>query len=260
MSKNTNLHRARKEKNDEFYTQLSDIERELKNYEPHFKDKVVYCNCDSPSSNFVKYFEQNKDILGIKEFYYSWYDKNTGNGDFRSPESIEILKECDIVVTNPPFSLFREFVDILETYNKQYLVIGSMNAITYKEIFKLIKEDKLWLGASGRIVNFEVPIEVFDSSRKDMFVENNRAYQKLGNVCWFTNLPHNKRNDKLILYKEYNEVDYPKYDNYFAWEVSKTVDIPINTEIEVILTEDELEQLKKTDYEYEIIEVIDEEI
>lgn len=253
--KNSNLHKAKNEKNNEFYTQLTDIEKELQHYKEHFKDKVVYCNCDDHRfSNFYRYFSLNFEFLGLKKLIATHFSSDgiaykleiirdingdgrideldtietalKQNGDFRSDECIEILKEADIVVSNPPFSLFREYISQLNEYNKQFLVIGSMNAITYKDCFSLIKDNKMWLGCSGRIVNFEVPISNFDSSRKDMFLDNNKAYQKLGNVVWFTNIPHKKRNEEIILHKTYNEQEYPKYDNYNAINVDKTKDIP----------------------------------
>jgi hypothetical protein len=238
--KNNNLLKAKKEKNDEFYTQLVDIENELQHYEHHFKDKVVYLNCDAEWSNFYIYFKTNQERLGIKKILRSNYDATLGVGDFRSDEAIELLKECDIVVSNPPFSLFREFIDVLMTYEKKFLIVGNMNAITYKETFKLIKENRIWLGIS-------TPKE---------FIQPDTTIKKFGNICWFTNLEHKKRNEKLILWKEFNESEYLKYDNYWAWEVSKTAEIPVNDEIEVILTEEELEELRKTNYEFEIMEVI----
>jgi hypothetical protein len=237
--KNNNLTKAKKEKNDEFYTLLSDIEKELKHYKEHFKDKVVFLNCDDPQeSNFWKYFELNFEFLGLKKLISTHYEKDKPsykleiigdknldgkinskdiirtelkqNGDFRSEESVAILKECDVVVTNPPFSLFREFVSLLVEYNKKFLVVGSMNAITYKDCFALIRDNKMWLGLNG-IKEFVKPCG---------------STQKFGNILWFTNLVHSKRNEKLILYKEYNAQDYPKYDNYNAINVDKTKDIP----------------------------------
>jgi len=223
---NTNLTKAKREKNDEFYTQLVDIEKELQHYTEHFKDKVVYCNCDSPDSNFVKYFNENKERLGIKEFYHSWYNMETGEGSFNSPESIELLEKADIIVTNPPFSLFREFIALMELYQKKYLVIGNMNAITYKETFKLIKGRKLWVGVNfNKTVEFRLDNTYEKHNRID---ESGNKYGNVPAICWFTNLSHNKRNERLFLYKEYNETEYPKYDNYDAIEVSKTKDIPKN--------------------------------
>lgn len=241
--RNRNLHAASKAKNDEFYTQLSDIEKELKHYKEHFKGKVVFCNCDDPKwSNFYKFFALNFKEFGLKKLITTHFDKEKPtykliidedsyleimnddkkpepipleqNGDFRSPESIELLKEADIVVTNPPFSLFREYIAQLVEYDKQFIVIGSQNAITYKEIFKLIKDNRLWLGCT-------LPKE---------FIKPDGYVQKFGNIGWFTNLSNKKRNEEMILYKTYegNESDYPKYDNYDAIEVSKTKDIPMD--------------------------------
>jgi len=242
-TKNSNLHTAKKQKNDEFYTQLTDIENELKHYKEHFRNKVVYCNCDDPiESNFFKYFSLNFEHLGLKKLITTGYkengkgvvyiyegDKNGNrmpdleeievkelqeNGDFRSQECIEFLKESDIVVTNPPFSLFRDYVATLVEYGKQFLIIGSQNAITYKEIFPLIKENKLWLG-----VNLVKE-----------FIQPNGEIKKFGNICWFTNLVHKKRNYPLDLYMKYSNEYYPKYDNYDAIEVSKTCEIPMDYE------------------------------
>lgn len=152
-----------------------------------------------------------------------------GNGDFRSPECIEILKEADIVITNPPFSLFREYVAQLVEYNKKFIILGSQNAITYKEIFSLIKENKLWLGVkqSGGM-EFRVPDYYPLNTTASRIGENKEKYIKVSVACWFTNLEHNKRNEELILFQKYNEKDYPKYDNYDAIEISKVKDIPIN--------------------------------
>ncbi len=230
--KNGNLHSAKKAKNDEFYTQLEDIEKELRHYKAHFKGKTVFCNCDDPEwSNFWKYFTLNIDHLGLARVVSTHYEKGAqsyklecfpggrvvktqlaGDGDFRSEECIAILKEADIVVTNPPFSLFREYVAQLVKHEKKFLIIGNNNAITYKEIFKLIKENRVWLGISPRSMSFKTgegeTIQV--------------------NACWFTNLSHKKRNEELILYREYSKApaDYPKYDNYDAIEVGKVKDIP----------------------------------
>lgn len=230
---NKNLSNAKKMKNDEFYTQISDIEKELKYYKHHFKDKVVFCNCDDPTeSHFYKYFKMNFEALGLKKLITTYYksDKPTyktecvggygiedirtellQNGDFRSNECIELLKEADIVVTNPPFSLFREYVALLEEYDKNYLIIGNKNAITYKDIFKLIKENKLWLGY-GSCEEFRTP--------------NGLSKQVNGLCRWFTNLPIAKRNEELLLYKTYSPDLYPKYDNYNAINVDKVKDIP----------------------------------
>ena len=241
--KNTNLHNAKKARNDEFYTQLSDIEKEMAHYKDFFKGKIVYCNCDDArESNFFKFFSNNFESLGLKKLITTGYkadgkgvklvyegDKNgnfmvddaevvvtelEGNGDFRSEECIELLKECDVVVTNPPFSLFREYVAQLIKYGKKFLIIGNKNAITYKEIFPYIKNNELWLGMNWA---------------KD-FVQPNGEVKKFGNICWYTNIGHARRNTPLDLYKKYSADEYPKYDNYDAIEVSKVSEIPTNYE------------------------------
>ena len=238
---NANLTNAKKAKNDEFYTQLTDIEKEMRHYKEFFKGKVVYCNCDDArESNFFKYFSLNFEHLGLKKLISTGFkadgkgvvlvyegDKNgnrivddneiivselNGDGDFRSAECIEFLKECDVVVTNPPFSLFREYVAQLMEYGKKFLIIGSMNAITYKEIFPYIKNNELWLGMNWI---------------KD-FVQPNGEIKKFGNICWYTNIDHKKHNEELDLYRKYDATAYPKYDNYDAIEVSKTCDIPMD--------------------------------
>lgn len=267
-SANSNLHKAKNSKKDEFYTQLSDIERELKHYKNHFKDKVVFCNCDDPRiSNFFHYFSYNFEKLELKKLIATCYknqnadlfsqnnsekaiyleyngDKNGdsipnpeeigirelhGDGDFRSKESIELLKQADIVVTNPPFSLFREYVAQLIEYNKKFLIIGDQNAITYKEVFKLIKENKIWTGVdNGGTKWFEVPYhyDIATESRKK--VEDGRKYFSKGSIFWFTNLETEKRYENLILYKNYNKEDYPQYDNYKAININRVADIPVD--------------------------------
>jgi hypothetical protein len=267
-SLNVNLHSAKKSKKDEFYTQLSDIERELRHYKDHFEGKVVYCNCDDPRvSNFFHYFSYNFEKLGLKKLLAMCYknqdmdlfsqheaeqaisleytgDRNhnsvpdpaeigiqhlKGDGDFRSPESIALLKQADIVVTNPPFSLFREYVAQLVEYDKQFLILGHQNAITYKEIFKLIKDNKLWLGANnGGIKWFQVndDYDIETESRKK--VVDGTKYFSMGNVNWFTNMDIAQRHEDLILYKKYNPAEYPKYDNYDAINVDKVADIPMD--------------------------------
>lgn len=259
MASNKNLHGAKREKNDEFYTQLSDIEKELFHYKDHFKDKVVLCNCnDALHSNFAKYFSLNFDFLGLKKLICTSYgdgdengkvciytgDKNgncipeieewycyelDGKGDFRSDACIELLKESDIVVTNPPFSLFREFVATLEKYSKKYLIIGNMNAVTYKEIFPLIKDNKAWLGVSRNGCGsmwFIIPENSNDHSGQK--IENDVKYQTIGSSMWITNIDHDKRHEKIDLYKHYSPEEYPKYDNYDAIEVSKVCEIPMD--------------------------------
>ena len=204
---NTNLNKAKKAKNDEFYTQLSDIENELNHYTDQLKDKIVYCNCDNEDSAFITYFKTQP----IKKLLHSSIQEGI---DFRSPESIKMLEECDIVVTNPPFSLFREYIAQLVEYDKKFIIIGNKNAITYKEIFKLIKDNKLWLG--------------YNSPGISEFIQLDGLIKKFGNINWFANVEVTTRNEDLILYKKYKKTDYPKYDNYNAINVDKVKDIPIN--------------------------------
>ena len=276
MMKNKNLHNAKRQKNDEFYTQISDIDSELAHYKNHFEGKTVYCNCDDPRvSNFFHYFSYNFEFLKLKKLITACYknqnpdlfsknevekamyleykrdkkgnlisypkymrsisleplykrnEENSnipcpedigigffkGDGDFRNKESIDLLKKADIVVTNPPFSLFREYVEQLIEYDKKFIIIGSMNAITYKEIFSLIRDNKVWLGASGRIKEFMQP---------------DGTIKKMGNVMWYTNLPHKKRNEEIFLFRNYkdNENSYTKYDNYEAININKVNEIP----------------------------------
>lgn len=254
--KNTNLRTAKTAKNDEFYTQYSDIEKEMAHYKEFFKGKVVYCNCDDArESNFFKFFSYNFEHLGLKKLICTGYkadgkgvvltyegDKNgnrivddeevvvrelNGNGDFRSEECIEFLKECDVVVTNPPFSLFREYVAQLMEYGKKFIIIGNGNAVTYKEVFPLIKENKIWMGASkgiGGKFTFVVP-----SSYEGKFVSviDGKRIGQVNNACWFTNVEHSKRNTPIDLFKKYNAEEYPKYDNYDAID-SKTDTIPMD--------------------------------
>ena len=252
---NTNLRKADKWKNDEFYTQLPYIEKELWYYKDHFRDKIVFCNCDDPQeSNFYFYFAQNFEFLWLKKLITTHYETDKPsykleiiadinadgkinkldtiqtplkqNGDFRSPECIEILQEADIIITNPPFSLFREYVGQLMEYNKKFIIIGNYNAVTYKEIFPLIKENKIWLGVSldGRNVWFRIPNE-YEQYHK---IENGVKYAFVASTVRYTNLEHSKRHEELVLYKIYNPQDYPKYDNYNAIEVSKVSNIPVD--------------------------------
>lgn len=266
---NKHLRKADRQKKDEFYTQRADIENELKHYKSHFKDKVVYCNCDDPRvSEFFNYFAYNFEKLGLKKLIATCYknqnidlfsknenesavyleytgDKNNnnipdieeigvkklkGDGDFRSKESIELLKQADIVVTNPPFSLFREYVSQLVEYDKKFIIIGNLNAITYKEIFALIKENKLWLGATldGRNIWFGIP----DTYEKYHKIENGKKFAFVASTVWFTNLDYDKRHQDFPLYKTYkgNEEDYPKYDYYDAININKTKEIPLDYE------------------------------
>lgn len=270
-SKNSSLAKARDAKQDEFYTQLSDIEKELKHYKKHFKGKVVYCNCDDPRvSGFFHYFSYNFEKLGLKKLITTCYksgerdlfssndaeaaimleytgdkDKNNvpdpseigivklkGDGDFRSDESIELLKQADIVVTNPPFSLFREYVNQLLDYDKKFLIVGNQNAITYRDIFPHITSNRIWLGYNNGDMKFKVP-DYYESRATRFWVDDTgQKWRSLGNACWFTNLDTTKRHEELILYRTYygNEKDYPQYDNYKAINVSKVSDIPVDYE------------------------------
>lgn len=287
-NKNSELRKANKAKNDEFYTQLSDIEKELKNYRKEFKDKVVFCNCDDPyESNFFKYFAMNFNFLGLRKLIATCYStspmaftqlslfdvnglkiknpngkkaykieitevndnngdgaidlsdveyliknkKNTltllkGDGDFRSDECIELLKESDIVVTNPPFSLFREYIAQLIEYNKNFIVMGNTNALSYKEIFKLFKEDSIRTGYT----NFNVGMFFFvpDNTEKFHKIVDGKKMVRVATSCWFTNLPVKRHNEKLILYELYNEEKYPKYENFDAINVNSYTQIPKN--------------------------------
>ena len=260
---------AKKAKNDEFYTQLTDIERELTHYQKHFKGQVVYCNCDDPHvSNFFHYFSYNFENLGLSKLITTCYKNKKidllrrndsectgyleytgkkkrgnvpnpndigfkhlkGDGDFRSEECIELLKQADIVVTNPPFSLFREYVAQLDDYKKCFLIIGNVNAITYKETFRIIHENRMWLGVSisSGDREFEVPDDYPLTATTHRIDENGKKYVRVKGVRWFTNLDHSKRHEDLILYKKYTPKEYPKYDNYDAINVDKTNDIPID--------------------------------
>ena len=262
---NKNLNAAKTAKKDEFYTQLEDINNELKHYREHFRGKTVLCNCDDPRvSNFFTYFAYNFEFLGLKRLITTCYknqdmdlfsqnnceqaiyliydgDKNgnnipdpeeigihplKGDGDFRSKECIELLKQADIVVTNPPFSLFREYVAQLMEYDKKFLIIGTQNAIHYKEIFPLIKEKKLWLGYSAGDMSFKVPSDYEPRETRYWQDESGQKWRSMGNVCWFTNLDHKKRHEMMILYKNYTPEYYPKYDNLDAIDVGKKEEIP----------------------------------
>ncbi len=262
-AQNVNLNQAKVSKKDEFYTQLPDIERELRHYRGHFRDKVAYCNCDDPRvSNFFHYFSYNFERLGLKKLittcyksqnmdlfsqndseqaiyleYFGDRDGNmvpdpseigikrlSGDGDFRSNECIELLKQADIVVTNPPFSLFREYVAQLIKYEKKFVIIGHQNALTYREVFPLIKDNKLWLGygfngGATHFINKHYEDYAAANDHKDGMI-------RVSGVVWYTNLDIAKRHEDLILYKTYTPEEYPKYDNYDAIEVSKSNEIP----------------------------------
>ena len=259
---NNNLTKAKNDKNDEFYTQLPDIENEMRHYKEHFKGKVIYCNCDDPLvSNFFRYFSLNFEHLQLKKLIATCYQSAsagvrtelssdtaimieyegnaqvsgrptiddmkiiplTGDGDFRSDECIEVLKTADIVVTNPPFSLFREYIAQLMEYEKSFIVIGSMNAITYKEFFPLLKHNQVWLGNKSGGLEFEVPM---DFEQNNTYIKNDKKFAKFGNIVWFTNLDFARRHEDIILYRDYDANEYPTYDNYDAIEVAKVKDIP----------------------------------
>ena len=260
MASNKYLKVANKNKNDEFYTQLADIERELFHYKDHFRGKIIYCNCDDPRvSNFFKYFYLNFEFFGLKQLITTCYKNQEidlfsqndsekavwieyegggnidnfdnikvnelkGDGDFRSDECIEILKSADIVITNPPFSLFREYVAQLVEYEKKFVIVGHQNAISYKEIFKLIKENKLWLGfgfsgGAGFFINEKYEDYATASTHKEGMI-------RVSGVNWFTNLDIKKRHEDILLWKQYTPEEYPKYENYDAINVDKTADIP----------------------------------
>jgi len=262
---NRSFQEAKKLREDEFYTQLPDIERELRHYKKHFKGKVVYLNCDDPRvSNFFHYFSYNFEKLGLKKVIATCYksqnadlfsqndseqaiylkyegDKNNNSvpdpeeigikplkedGDFRSAENIELLKQADIVVTNPPFSLFREYLAQLMKYDKKFLIVGNQNAISYKDVFPLIKSNKVWLGYHNGDMKFRVPDYYPPRETRFWIDEEGNKWRSLGNACWFTNLDISKRHEDLILYKQYDPEIYPSYDNFDGIEVSKTVDIP----------------------------------
>lgn len=258
---NEHLQKAKKTKSDEFYTQLCDIERELQHYQDCFRDKVVYCNCDDARvSNFYRYFKENFELLGLKALITSCYIEQSrnlfdnvqpekafyhiykgnidteeihyfnGDGDFRSKECIDLLQQADVVVTNPPFSLFREFISQIVKYGKQFLVIGNVNAITYKEIFDLIQRNKAWLGVNlGRgISGFIVPDHYALYGTEVSFNDQGQTIIATNGCLWLTNLTLNQRYEDIILTKVYkgNESLYPKYDNCEGININRTQDIP----------------------------------
>lgn len=257
MATNRDMIKANRDKKDEFYTQLSDIEKEMKHYQEQFRDKVIFCNCDDPiDSNFWKYFELNFTKLGLKRLISTHYEEDKPsymleinrdengdglitskdiiktklkqNGDFRSPECIELLKQADIVITNPPFSLFREYVAQLMEYDKKFIIIGNVNAITYKEFFPLIKDNKVWMGASIHSGDreFKIPNDYPLKASGFRVDELGNKYIRVKGVRWWTNMDYPQRHEDLLMYKTYNPTDYPKYDNYDAINVDKTSDIP----------------------------------
>ncbi|NMB38487.1 MAG: modification methylase [Firmicutes bacterium] len=285
---NKNLHGSARNKHDEFYTQLSLIESELRHYKEHFKGKVIFCNCDDPfESNFFKSFAMNFNSLGLKKLIATCYasspvvytqlnlfkkemaldeavherkpykieitevtDENNdgrvdladveylltnrnniltllqGDGDFRSTECVELLKQADVVVTNPPFSLFREYMAQLVNYEKDFVIIGNQNAITYREIYPLIRDNRVWLGYNNGHFWFMVP-DSYEEKKTDFKIdENGQKWRRMGNICWFTNLDIEKRHEDMPLFKKYSPDAYPKYDNYDAIEVGRTANIP----------------------------------
>lgn len=277
---NENLHKAKEAKNDEFYTQLSDVAEELRHYKEHFKGKVVFCNCDDPTSSaFWKYFHLNFAELGLRKLISTHYDREKttykmeytggddndikagvktlleGNGDFRNKECLNLLDECDIVVTNPPFSLFREDIAVLMEHEKKFLIIGNRNALTYKEIFPLIRDDKLWLGNGFRNGNayFRIPENADTSGYAKGVYDDTTKLVKFRNCVWFTNMDLAKRHEKLVLWKKYTPKDYPKYDNYLAWNVNKVSEIPCNDYIDIEIDESELELYKSIYPDLEVL-------
>lgn len=285
---NKNLNAAKTAKKDEFYTQLTDIERELQHYWPHFRDKVALCNCDDPyESNFFKYFALRFNQLGLKKLICTCYNgspvqgnelmidfgdftdapkkiaykveitevkdvngdgavdlsdvryllQNEKNvistlktGDFRDPECIELLKQADVVVTNPPFSLFREYIDQLIVFGKKFLIIGNQNNVTYKEIFPLLMNNIIWLGHKSGDMSFKVPDDYEPRETRYWQDETGQKWRSLGNICWYTNLDHNKRHEELDLVCRYSIEEYPSYDSYDAINVNKVDDIPCDYE------------------------------
>ena len=254
-SANANLHKAKDAKNDEFYTQLTDVAKELMYYKQHFKDKIVFCNCDDPKwSAFWKYFHLNFAELGLKKLISTHYDKNEptykmeytggddndievgvktpleGNGDFRNQECLDLLDECDIVVTNPPFSEYRSYVATLIEHDKKFIIWSNNNSITYKEIFPLLKNNKMWLGyTANKTLTFRIPdyYEKWDE-KETAKMNDGHHYAKVPAISVFTNLDISKRHEKLILWKWYMPEEYPKYDNYDAINVNKVSEIPVD--------------------------------
>jgi hypothetical protein len=287
---NKNLNAAKTAKKDEFYTQMGDIERELQHYWPHFRDKVILCNCDDPyESNFFKYFAMNFNSLGLKSLTATCYatspvvftqldlfgkgeivkrknapkrktpykivitevgDENgdgridlsdvewlirnkknvltelKGDGDFRSAECVALLKEADVVVTNPPFSLFREYMSLLMEHEKKFLIVGNMNEAHYKEVFSFIRENKIWLGYENGDMSFQVPQSYEARETRFWIDENGQKWRSLGNACWFTNLDVTKRHEEYVFVRKYKPEDYPKYDNLDAIDVGRRENIP----------------------------------
>lgn len=260
MNSNTNLNKAQQVKNDEFYTQYEDIEKELIHYKEHFKGKIVYCNCDDvDKSQFVKFFRDKFERYGLNKLIVTGYKINKATiftntdsyteqiistdeeypvvGDFRSKDCIELLEQSDIVVGNPPFSLFRPFVAMLEQYQKKFLIIGNKNAIAYKNFFPLIRDNKVWIGYNN-VHNFLQP---------------DGTIKKFGNIGWYTNLDIPKRHDKLVLTKHFNKEDYKIFDNYPAFNVDKVSDIPIERDFIMEVTPEEYQRMVDMGFNIEIL-------
>ena len=253
MAKNSSLNRAIKAKEDEFYTKITDVEKELRHYKDYFRGKTIFCNCDDPEySNFWLYFQLNFYELGLKRLVSTHYEEDKPsyrmdivstdsgqqcgipdyvktplkqNGDFRSPECIEILEEADIVITNPPFSLFREYLALLMKHNKKFLIIGNQNAVGYKEVFPLIMNNEIWLGYNNGDMEFTVPAH-YQPRATRYREENGIKYRSMGNICWITNLDTTKRHEQIPLYRTYTPEEYPKYDDFDAINVNKVEAIP----------------------------------
>ena len=258
-SLNSNMIRAKKNKNDEFYTKNTDIERELLHYRDKFKDKVIYCNCDDPvESEFYRYFHLNFHFFGMKKLLSTHYDESKPtyaliyeggtceesdndynsydqkiplkeNGDFRSQESIELLKQADMVVTNPPFSLYREYVAQLIKYHKQFIIIGNKNSITYKEIFPLLMNNEMWIGITNP---------------KEFRTPDGMTKKVNGLTRWFTNVPVNKPTDRVILWNHYTPEEFPTYDNFAGFECSKLAHLPIDKELDTWIDSNRLSEFK----------------
>lgn len=281
---NKNLNKSNKAKEDEFYTQISFIENELKYYKAHFNNKTIFCNCDDPEySNFWKYFQLNFYEFGLKKLISTHYDKEKPsykmeivatesynqigipdyvktplkeNGDFRSPECIEILKEADIIITNPPFSLFREYIDLLIKNNKKFIIVGNLNAVKYKEILPLIMNNKIWLGKNSGHFWFSVP-DYYEEKRTDFKIdENGTKWRRMGNICWFTNLDFKERYEDLKLYCSYDENKYLKYDTYNAFEVERVNEIPVDMPLETVFGVPITFMTKYNPEQFEIIGVL----
>lgn len=252
-SKNTSLHSAKKRKFDEFYTQISDVENEMKHYRDHFRGKTVYLNCDDPSfSAFWQHFSLKFDDYGLKRLISTHYSKDgppsymqemnsmaelydpvikplEGDGDFRSPEAVALLKQADIVVTNPMFSLLREYFAQLMEYEKDFIVMANQNAITYKEHFPLFRDNKMWLGVTGGNMAFKVPADHVPpnaQSKRFWIDDTGQKWRSLGNILWFTNLEHDRRFEWLDFHKKYSEEEYVRYENYDAINIDRVTDIP----------------------------------